>query len=150
MNSNKGISMVELVIVIIIMILIAGFATFGGKSSLEKAEATEVYGEITNVKKAVNGVIAQMELEDGDTDWLNGYYDRVVNKDEGWYEIYGINQDGYQNSLVRDKLNLDSIKRNYMVNYETGEVMLSEATTILGRNVRTYESIRAIMESDKI
>ena len=148
MKSNKGISMIELVIVIIIMIIIASFAIYNGTNSTEKAEATQVYTEITNVMKAVNGVMLQKELESGDSEWLKSYYDKEIGN--GWYEIYGMNDPGYDASNVRNKLSLDEIKRNYMVNYETGEVMLSKTTEILNSSVRTYDSIRALVQSSKM
>lgn len=148
MKNNKGISMIELVIVIIIMIMIASFAIYNGTNSTEKAEATQIYTEITNVMKAVNGVMLQKELESGDGEWLKDYYDKEIGN--GWYEIYGMNDSGYEASNVRKKLSLDEIKRNYMVNYETGEVMLSKTTEILNSSVRTYDSIRALVQSNKM
>ena len=98
--------------------------------------------------KAVNGVIVQKELENGDDTWLQKYYDKEIGN--GWYEIYGMNDPGYKASNVRKKLNLDEIKRNYMVNYETGEVMLSESTEVLNSSVRTYDSIRNLVQSSKM
>lgn len=148
MKKNRGISMIELVIVIIIMILIASFAFFAGNSSLDKAEATEIYTDMSNMVKAVSGVMLQRELGEEDDTWLQDYYDKDLGN--GWYEIYGINDEGYATSTVKEKLELDTIKRNYMVNYETGEVMLSKPVDVLGRSVRTYESVRALMESDQI
>lgn len=148
MKNNKGISMIELVIVIIIMILIASFAIYNGTDSTEKAEATQIYTEITNVMKAVNGVMLQKELESGDDEWLKDYYDKELGN--GWYEVYGMNDSGYSSSEVRKKLSLDEIKRNYMVNYETGEVMLSKPTEVLKSTVRTYDSIRTLVQSGKI
>ena len=140
--------MIELVIVMIIMIIIASFAIYNGTDSTEKAEATQIYTEISNVMKAVNGVIVQKELENGDDTWLQKYYDKEIGN--GWYEIYGMNDPGYKASNVRKKLNLDEIKRNYMVNYETGEVMLSESTEVLNSSVRTYDSIRNLVQSSKM
>ncbi len=47
MKNNHGISIIELVIVIIILIIIAGIAIFNGTNSIQKAEATELYVEMT-------------------------------------------------------------------------------------------------------
>ena len=46
--------------------MIASFAIYNGTNSTEKAEATQIYTEITNVMKAVNGVMLQKELESGE------------------------------------------------------------------------------------
>lgn len=149
MRSNKGVSIIELVIVMIILILIAGFAVYNGAESVEKAEATEIYIEISNMHKAVSGVIVQKDMEEGDAEWLKSYYDKDLGNN--WYEIYGQGMSGeYLSSNVRKNLKMDTIKRNYIVNYDTGEVMLSSPVSLFGSSVRTYDSIRALVESSKI
>lgn len=152
MKKNHGISMIELVIVMIILILITGFAVFNGTNSIQKAEATELYAEMTNIIKAVDGVMLQKELENGDDNWIveNGYCESGDTGSNGWFVIYGMEDSGYEKSTLRGKLNVKTIKRNYIVNYETGEVMLEKATEVLGNSVRTYDSVRALVESEKI
>ncbi|MBQ9314697.1 MAG: hypothetical protein IJ220_06900 [Clostridia bacterium] len=152
MEKNKGISMIELVIVIIIMILIASFAIFSGINSIQKAEATELYAEMSNLMKAVNGVMVQRELERGGSDWIvkNGYCESGDNGTNGWFTVYGVGDSHYEESNLRKKLDMDTIKRNYMVNYDTGEVVLSTPIEIFGNSIRTYDSLRALVESDKI
>ena len=148
MKSNHGVSMIELVIVMIIMVLLVFFAVFNGSESVEKAEATEIYSEMSNIQKAVNGAIIQKELERSGDDWIEGFYDEVSG--DGWYIIYGQKTAGYENSKVRKKLDMDVIKRDYLVNYETGEIMLKDYVKVLGSSVRSYDSVRALVESDKI
>lgn len=148
MNNNHGITIVELVIVMIIMILLVSFAVYSGIDSVGKAEATELYAEMNSLKNAVGGVMTQKFLLSGDDEWLKSYYDESVGN--GWYLIYGIGDPGYESSSVRKKLEMDSIKRNYMVSYESGEVMLSVPAEVLGVSVRTYDSVRALVESEKI
>lgn len=150
MKKNQGISLIELVIVIIILILIAGFAVFNGRNTIEKADATELFAEMTNMKKAVSSVIIKKDLESGDDNWLKDYYDEVVNKDKSLYLIYGMDNNKYKSSNVRKNIDMDVIKRSYIVNYETGEVTFSEAIEVLGNSVRTYDSLRAIIESEKL
>lgn len=148
MKKNQGISIIELAIVIIIMLIIAGFAIYNGYSSIEKAQATEIYTEMNNMISAVSGVVLQKELGNENDEWLQSFYDEEGSN--GWYLIYGMNHAGYEESNTRKNLNLDSIKRDYLVNFETGEVNLAVPTEVLGRSVRTYESIRTLVESDKI
>ena len=148
MSRNHGISLIELVIVMIIMILLVTFAVFSGMDSVEKAEATELYEEMHNMKNAVNGVVAQKILLDEDDEWLKSYYDASMGN--GWYIIYGMENPGYETSTVRENLNLEMIKRDYMVSYESGEVMLSVPVEVLGTSVRSYESARALVDSGKI
>lgn len=152
MKSNRGVSMLELVIVMIIMVMIAAFAIFNGSKSIDQAEATELYVEMSNIQKAVNGVMFQRELESGDDNWIvdNGYVETGDTGTNGWYYIYGIGEPAYETSTLRKKLNMDSIKRTYRVNYTTGEVELAKPIEVLGSYVRSYESVRALVESDKI
>lgn len=148
MRSNHGISIVELVIVMIIMILLVSFAVFSGIDSVEKAEVTELYTEMNSMRNAINGVMTQKYMLDEDDEWLKSYYDEDVGN--GWYVIYGMNESGYETSDVRNKLEMEMIKRSYMVSFESGEVMLSKPIDLLGTSVRTYESVRALAESGKI
>ena len=153
MSSKKGVSLIELVIVVITLIIIASFTVFSGKDSIEKAEAAEIFSEITNVKKAVNGVIVQMDLEDkyNDEEWLSKFYNI---KDSDWYEIYGMDmEDEYhtpKSNDVRKNLDLDSLKRSYKVNFTTGDVKLSKPINILGEVIESYDEIRTLVESNKI
>jgi len=148
MKKNSGISMIELVIVMVILLIIATLAIFNGTNSIQKAEATELYEEMTNMKNAISGVILQRDLEGGNEAWLEEYYDESLGND--WYLIYGMGESGYETSNVREKLDMDTIKRNYMVNYETGEVMLSTSVEVFGNQIRTYDALRALVESEKI
>ena len=151
MNNKRGVSLIELALVMIIMIIIAAFAIFNGSNTVDKAEATEIYEEIDNMVKATNGVIIQKELGNYDDEWLKDYYD--VDLGNNWYLIYGakgLGESNYANSNVRKNIGMDTIKRDYRVNYDTGEVMLHQPIQVLGSTVQTYESIRALVNSNKI
>ena len=152
MKNNRGISLIELAIVIIILIIIAGLAVFSGKESVDKAEVTEIFAEVSNIKNAVNGVIVQMNLEEkeNDSEWLKKFYDTTTSE-ASWYEIYGMDKgEQYYNSNVRKNLDMDTIKRSYKVNFTTGDVKLSQSLKLLDTTVSTYDEIRALAESDKI
>lgn len=152
MEDNRGVSLVELVVVMIILVLIAAFAFYNGYQSIEKTEATEIYVEMSNLMKAVQGVMAQKEFDEGGEDWIieNGFSEEGDSGNNGWFNVYGVGDPRYGTSNLRKKLNLDTIKRNYRVNYDTGEVELSTPVEVLGRYVRSYDSVRALVESDKI
>lgn len=141
MKENRGISLIELVIVMIIMILIISFAVYSGIDSIGKAEATELYEEMNSMVSAVNGVMTRKEIGDYDDAWLADYYDEDLLN--GWYLIQ-------KNSGTSEKLGVEALKRNYLVNFETGEVILETSVVVLETEVQTYESIRHLVESDKI
>lgn len=141
MKENRGISLIELVIVMIIMILIISFAVYSGIDSIGKAEATELYEEMNSMVSAVNGVMIKKELGEYDDAWLESYYD--VDIGNGWYLLKG-------GSSKAENLGIDILKRNYLVNFESGEIMLENPATVLDTKVQTYESVRRLVESDKI
>ena len=148
MKRNHGITVVELVIVMIIMILLVTFTVYTGIDSVEKAEVTELYEEMTSVRNAVNAVMMQQVWEDKDDTWLEGYYN--TNQGNGWYIIKATEDLTAGVVDVSQKFDIDPIRRSYMVNYETGEIMLSENLEVLGTSVRTYDSVRALVESNNI
>lgn len=141
MNSKRGISMIELVIVMIIMIMIISFAVYSGIDSVGKAEATELYEEMNSMLSAVNGVASQKLLGDYDDEWLENYYD--VDLGNGWYLVKS-------SGNKAEKLGMETIRRNYLINFETGEIMLETPVKVLDTDVQTYDSVRNLVESDKI
>lgn len=167
MKSQSGITLIELVIVLIITLIIATVAVSSGQETLTEADVTEVYVEMSAIQKTINTFMLQMEmnsdlrLEEGkhyDKDFDSGrdtsveYGDNVLTKAEDWYIIYGVAADLevekaiYDTSEVRETLGLDSINHSYIVNYETGEVELLRPLVIDSKEVRTYEQVRSVAE----
>lgn len=148
MKKNHGITIIELVIVMIIMILLVSFAVYSGIDSVGKAEATELYEEMNSIKNALGGIVTQKIMGDYDEEWLKDYYH--VDGGDGWYKVYSTNslQGTYED--LSDKYGMDVIKRTYLVNFEEQDVILEKPVEVLGSSVRSYESVRALVESDKI
>ncbi len=167
MKNEAGVTMIELVIVLIITLVIATVAISSGQKTLTEADVTEVYVEMTTLKKAVNTAMLQMEMNsdlrveqgkfydsefDAGRDTSVTYGDNVLGSAEDWYIIYGVTAEKesekaiYDISEVRDMLGLDSINHTYIVNYETGEVELLRPIVIDSKQVRTYEQVRAVAE----
>lgn len=167
MKSQLGVTMIELVIVLIITLLIATVAISSGQKTLNEADVTEVYVEMSAMQKTVNTVMMQLEmnsdleLEKGkhyDMEFDIGrdtsveYGDNVLGEAGDWYIIYGVAADLdaekeiYDNSKVRENLGLDSINHTYIVNYKTGEVELLRPLVIDSQEVRTYEQVRSVAE----
>lgn len=167
MKSQLGVTMIELVIVLIITMVIATVAISSGKKTLTEADVTEVYVEMSTIQKTINTVMMQMEmntnlrLEQGkhyDIDFDTGrdtsvqYGDNVLGAAEEWCIIYGVTADReeekaiYDISKVRETLGLDSINHSYIVNYNTGEVELLRPLVIDSKQVRTYEQVRTVAE----
>ena len=144
MMKNKGVSMIELVIVIILLIMIAAFAIFSTKTTNLQAtllytEMKALYGGIRAVYQDYNyGIID--ELEEGK------HYNK---KDGEWYVIYGISEPEYSPEII-ENINVDELKRTYLVKFETGEIKLEEPATIGEFKIQTYEDMETVMESGAI
>ena len=148
MKWNHGITIVELVLVMIIMILLVSFAVYSGIDSVGKAEATELYEEMTSMKNALVGIVTQKEILDGDDAWLSSYYNADMGN--GWYIVRASNELESGEVDLSSKYEVDLIKRSYMVNFDDGDISLLTPVEVLGSSVRSYESVRALVESDKI
>lgn len=153
MKKNHGITIIELVIVMIIMIILVSLAVYSGIDSVEKAKATELYEEMNSMKNALGGIVTQKLMGEYDDEWLKGYYHDEIG--EGWYKVYSTSslksdalKDMYED--LSEKYGLDVIKRNYLVNFEEQDVILETPVEVLGSSVKSYESVRALVESDKI
>ena len=151
MKSTQGITIIELVVVMIIMLLVVSFAVYSGINSTQKAEATELYTEMNSIKTALSVIKGKMIIEDkeNDEEWLKKYYDESMGSGD-WYIIYGVDDAGYEESTVRENLGIDNIKRRYLINFEQEDVMLASPVEVLGSSVRTYDAVRSLVDSDKL
>ena len=148
MKKNHGITIVELVLVMIIMILLVAFAVYSGIDSIGKAEATELYEEMNSMKNALGGIVTQKIMGDYEDEWLEGYYNKDMGN--GWYIVRASNELENGEVDLSDKYEVDTIKRSYLVNFDEQDVSLLNPIEVLGTSVRSYESVRALVESDKI
>lgn len=173
MKNQKGVTMIELVIVLVILLLLTTFAVYTGTESTNQALVTEVYTEINSMRSATNSIKIKKELnsnfimEEGihfdkklsdvmTKDELKNNYN--IDIDEGFdklYLIYGMDEygmsgDKYNNSDVRKNYGLDSIKHTYLVNFETGKVELLKSLILDNKEIRTYEQIRALVDDGEI
>lgn len=160
MKNNLGITMVEVVVVIVIMLMIIVFAVGTGAETLNQADITDLYVEISSVKTAVNGVITKQNMDetyiltegkqyDLTFEPASGvnYSNDILNNSEDWYIIIGNDNPAYEDSLVTKELGLEKINHTYMVNYETAEVELYKPVEVAGYLVRTYGQIRSLVEN---
>ena len=174
MKRQNGISMIELVIVLIIIILIASFSVYTGNAAIDQASLTEVYTEILSIKAAVNDVNYKRSLEDEfDLDeYLGKMYDKKVgDMTKGEYEgysgiiitdasfenlynsyiIFGMDSmTEYQSSNVKNYYGLDSIKHSYVVDFDASRVDLLKTVKIGKQTIRTFEQVRALVDEGKI
>lgn len=146
MMKNKGVSMIELVIVIVILIMIASFAIMSTKTTNLQAEATLLYTEMRALKTGVLSVKQDYDYGIIDSIDKDKYYNDV---EDDWYIIYGVGELEYSEEIMKN-LSLDELKRTYLVDYETGDVKLQESVTIGDYKIETYDDIEKIIKSGAI
>lgn len=171
MNSKKGVSLIELVIVIIIILIITTFSILSGNESINQATATEIYTEINSMREAANSINIKKELNQGfsvvkgehydvkaselaptETDFEIMYNLTVESGDfDDLYIIYGMDEnEKYKTSDVKKSYGLDAIKHTYLVNFDKSKVDLLKSVKIDKREVRTFEQIRALVDDGEI
>lgn len=166
MKNKKGVSMIELVLVIIIILIITTFAIFSGRESVEQATITEVYTEMQAIRNAANSFNVKKEIDENfnsgdyygqkvselglsEIEFETAYGISIESEDfEKLYIIYGIDTPDYKNSeykyeTVKNSYSFDNIKHTYLVNFEDVEVSLLKSINIGDKRVRTFEEVRA-------
>lgn len=143
MKNYSGISMIELVVIIVCIVLIIGFAIFSGIDSVKETEAAALYVEMKNLVSSVS--LIQTDLNMGIITGLEGFYDSEYPGEVGYYRI---NAGTDTTSDVIKNLNLSELKRDYVVNFITSDVKLLEPVSIGGVMVESFEDIQALVEFD--
>ena len=161
MKSKTGVTLVELMIVIVIITLMATFAVMSGRKTLDQTDASEVYVEMNAVKQALNSVALKQNMDETLTLTQGIHYDaaftpvsgisygdNVLGNQSKWYLIFGRDlKEAYESSQVRKNLGLETVNHTYIVNFETNEVELYRPLIILNTSVRTYEEVRSLVSN---
>lgn len=133
MKKSQGISLITLVITIVVIIILAGISIFNGiTDNIDDAGNTMDYNEIFEVSEAISqrallnklnsnlyGLVGTTgefkvkmeEKENGKTIEV----ERTFKTEDGWYKI--------EEDEHIAKLNLENVRRDYLVNYEKNEVI---------------------------
>lgn len=125
MKNQNGISLVTLIVTIIVIIILAAIVIGGSfNTTLDEATFTRTVSEMKEVYDAV----VQRSLEHKLDNTLYAYVGTPLSNDEPEV-INGITYgDGYyfiKEQTDKEALNLERVKGNYIVNYDTGEVVSS-------------------------
>lgn len=149
MKNNKGITIVEMVVVVLILILLAIISVWSSKRTNVQAEATMIYSELNAMHKGVLKIRSEYNNEIIDAYTSGEHYNtQIVDSDNDvWYVIYGMGNDNYSEKIMNN-LGIDEIKRDYKVNYDTAEVeFLNGPVKVDEYEINSYEDIKTLMES---
>ena len=148
MGNQNGVSVLEIVISIIILILLAFFAIYNSQNSVGKAEASELYSEMKSVQTAVESIRLELITRDGFSLNQDEHYDEV-DPESGAYIIYGNleNPDG----KAAKYLGIDNLKRDYIVDYDdnNGNIRLRKSVDINGTQIISIKQLEAYLGISK-
>lgn len=144
-NTENGISMMEIVVAIIILILIAFFAIYNSQNAVPQAKATELYREMKSMGEAVEFIKSNINIKEDYP--LGDFYDAEWEA-EDWYIVYGtLNPDTTTIRKAAKNLGLDNLKRDYVVNYKLGDFRLKDAVDVQGNQITTFAEINSLINS---
>lgn len=123
-KNNKGITMIQMVITIVMMVLIAGFSIYNARDTIIETKVAKIYNEVEEVKNAVTGlkIFEDENIENilgaplqnlNDYSELAAYY-----KDDQEYYLLNFKTNG--NTLC-DLLEIRNIENNYIVNLKDAD-----------------------------
>lgn len=135
-KKEKGITMIQMVITIIMMIIIASFSLYNARDTIIEAKVSKVYKEIMTVREGVVGakVMETIDFADFGTklDDFSSYPQLSSYYDSGDSEYYFLDFET-KNAVISEALEIRNIENNYIVNvkdFENVEVFLVDGLVI--------------------
>lgn len=140
--------MIEVIISIIVLVIIVFIAIYNSRNTIPQAKATELYAEMRAVEQAVE-VVKSRFLTNEEFQLVEGEHYDDATAESNWYIIYGV-LDEEHSGVAAKNLGINDLKRNYLVNYNTGAFELEEAVAIQNTLVKTLEGLENIIDGGTI
>lgn len=128
-NSEKGITIVALVLTIIILLILASTATYTGIESYNKAEQIKFVSQLQLIQAKVDEMVQDKEFDAAEIgNKLTSDQQSILNSANGNDEIVG-NSENSENIkyFTKDELskvfNIDNVDEDIIINFETREVI---------------------------
>ena len=141
MNNQKGITLITLVITIIILIIITGVVTYSGLESINISQKTAFISELEMIQAKVNVIYEERKASLEKIEYYNTIGQDISNLDLGGLtESLGeTSKEGFRlfKPTDLDKLGLDNINQEILINYDTREVVSLNGFEIEG--IRYYK-----------
>lgn len=127
MKNQRGITLITLVITIILMCIIAGVATYSGLETIESAKVTTFTTELEMIQAKVNVIYEKRKTSDAEKDYYNslGQDISAVNEQTLLQVLGEDSKAGFRYFSKEDLklIDLDDIKQEVIINYDTREVI---------------------------
>ncbi|MBO5179323.1 MAG: hypothetical protein J6B87_03155 [Clostridia bacterium] len=141
MKNNKGISLVSLIFTIIVIIILASIVIYYGYTqNINKATFSRIYNEMQEITTAVQERHAAHRINGSSYPYIG-----TKLTDESAITINGIKYgNGYylvSQKQLSDELGVSNVTREYVVNYETGEIVSKEPIYMEEKVVYTIQQL---------
>lgn len=144
MKANKGITMIQMVITIVMMVLIAGFSVYNSSDTVVEIRISKVYEEMKEVKNAVASLnVLEEDLSQYFGAPLENFnaYNQLISYyvDSPAQEYYYLDFKN-EGAVLEDILEIRNIENNYIVNttnIENIEIFLVNGLEIDGTKYYT-------------
>ncbi len=148
MKGNKGISLIALVITIVIMIVLAGVTIYYGvQKNIDTAYESDRYTEMMNVSEAIKQRALTNRIDPTRYKYvgtpLTTSSAKVVNNityADGWYLL---------TPTQTAELSLESIEKEYIVNYLTGEVVSLEPVIVDEKEYYSSNDLKEVVGDEE-
>lgn len=149
-KSNRGISLLSLIITIILIIIIAAIAIINGfTKNIDEAQFSKIYNEFLEVENAISQRGFEHKLDATVYPYENSQAYTNTNTITVNNITYG---EGYYlvTSTELEKLGVTGVMREYVVNYATGDVILKEPYYLSDKEVYTKEDMLQIYTDNSV
>ena len=123
-GQKRGITMIQMVITIVMMILIAGFSIYNSRDTIIETKLSKTYNEMMTVKEAVLGLetLEIVDITDIGTELpdFSSYTQLMPYYNSGDHEYYLLD---FKNNgdAIAEVLEIRNIENNYIVNVKNIE-----------------------------
>lgn len=136
MKNEKGITLISLVVTIVIMLIIAGVATYSGMESIQSSKKSAFISEMEMIQAKVNSIYEERKNNTEKVEYYNNIGQDISIIDETKLATLFPENNflgfKYFNSNDLKKLDLYNINHEVLINYDTREVISLNGIEIEG------------------
>lgn len=144
--NNKGVTLTSLVVTVMVLLILASFAVYSGKSAIEESEKTAFQTELQIAQNKVNTIYEKMQA--GDTSY-NDVGKDISNVDVQQQEkiktaLSLSNFDGFKyfDQEELKKIDIDNIKQKMLINFNERKVISVNGLKIGDQIIYTQEQLK--------
>lgn len=127
MKSQKGITLITLVITIVLLIIITGVVTYNGLESINTAQRTAFISELEMIQAKVNVIYEERKSSPEKIEYYNeiGQDISTLTLDKATEVLGETSKEGFRVFSITElkKLGLDNVNQEVLINYDTREVV---------------------------